>query len=86
MTIKLSQVYGKEIYAEDAKKIGVVADIILDLENKKVWQLTLDPLKASILTRIPPQELLKRSVPYERVKGISDIVLVETQANPKRVL
>jgi len=86
MTIKLSQIYGREIYTEDAKKIGKVEDIILDLEGRKIWQLTLDPLKSSVLSRIPPEELLKRSVPYERVKGVSDIVLIEAEIHPKRTL
>jgi sporulation protein YlmC with PRC-barrel domain len=85
MSMKLSQIYGMEIYTEDAKKVGRVEDVILDLEKRKVWQLTLDPLKATVLSKIPPEDLLKRSVPYDKVKGVSDIVLVEPQGS-KRTL
>lgn len=86
MSIKLSQIYGKEIFTEDAKRVGRVEDIILDLENRKMWVLTLDPLKVSVMKTMSPDELLKRSMPYERVKGISDIVLVEADTAPKRTL
>ncbi|ODS36433.1 hypothetical protein BEH94_01320 [Candidatus Altiarchaeales archaeon WOR_SM1_SCG] len=85
MSIKLSQIYGLEIYTDDAKKVGRVEDVILDLEKRKIWQLTLDPLKASVLSKIPPEDLLKRSVPFGRVKGVSDIVLLETEST-KRTL
>ena len=86
MTIKLSQIYGREIYTADAKKVGRVEDVILDLEGNRIWQLTLDPLKSSVLSRMPPEDLLKRSIPYERVKGVSDIILVEAETPPKRTL
>jgi len=83
MSVKLSSVYGMEIYTEDAKRLGKVEDIIIDLEEKRVWLLTLDRLNLDVLSRMPPERLLtQRGVSFEKVKGISDIVLVE--ASPLR--
>ncbi len=76
MAILLSELYGKEIITNEGKKIGMVEDAILDFENGKVANLLL--IKAEQLTRSDNTAMLlaKNSVKYERVKNVSESIIV----------
>ncbi|MCL4379029.1 MAG: PRC-barrel domain-containing protein [Candidatus Marsarchaeota archaeon] len=76
MAILLSELYGKEIITNEGKKIGLVEDAILDFESGKVANLLL--IKAEQLTRSDNTAMLlaKNSVKYERVKNVSESIIV----------
>ncbi len=76
MAILLSELYGKEIITNEGKKIGMVEDAILDFESGKVANLLL--IKAEQLTRSDNTAMLlaKNSVKYERVKNVSESIIV----------
>ena len=76
MAILLSELYGKEIITNEGKKIGFVEDAILDFESGKVANLLL--VKAENLTRSDNTAtmLAKNSVKYERVKNITETIII----------
>ena len=44
MGIKLSKIYGLDIYTDNGKFLGRVRDLIIDLEKGEVVRITLEPL------------------------------------------
>ncbi len=75
MVMNLSELYGMDIYTEDARYLGKVNDVIINLETGKIVRLTTEPLKA--VSKEEAKKILKeKSVLYKYVKSVGDIVLV----------
>ena len=75
MTIRLSKLYGMDIYTDDAGYIGKVNDVILNLEKGEVVRLTTETLKA--VSREEAAKVLKdKSILYRNVRSAKDILLV----------
>ncbi len=75
MVMNLSELYGMDIYTEDAKYLGKVNDVIINIETGKIVRLTTEPLKA--VSKEAAKRILKeKSVLYKYVKSVGDIVLV----------
>jgi sporulation protein YlmC with PRC-barrel domain len=84
MSIKISELYGAELYTTRAKHLGKVEDIILNLQKGGIMRLTLSPLKGGVLSKSKVEEILKESsIPYSDVAEVGDIILVKTA--PKAV-
>jgi len=78
MSIKISELYGTEIYTTKAKHLGKVEDIILNLQKGEIMRLTLAPLKSGFLSKTKVEEILKEnSIGYQDVETVGDIVLVK---------
>jgi sporulation protein YlmC with PRC-barrel domain len=78
MSIKISELYGMEIYTSKAKHLGKVEDIILNLQKGEIMRLTLAPLKSGLLSKAKVEEILKEnSIGYQDVDTVGDIVLVK---------
>ena len=73
--MKISRLYGLEIYIDNGKVLGKVNDIILNLEEGRIIRLTTEPLRG--ISREEAGEVLKaKSVLYKNVKSVQDIVIV----------
>ncbi len=78
MSIKISELYGMEIYTSRAKHIGKVEDIILNLQKGEIMRITLSPLKSGLLSKSKVEEILKEnSIGYQDVEQVGDIILVK---------
>ncbi len=78
MSVKISEMYGTEIYTSKAKHIGKVEDIILNLQKGEIMRITLAPLKSGFLSKSKVEEILKEnSISYQDVEEVGDIVLVK---------
>ena len=78
MSIKISELYGTEIYTSKAKHLGKVEDIILNLQKGEIMRITLAPLKSGFLSKGKVEEILKEdSIGYQDVEQVGDIVLVK---------
>ena len=78
MSIKISELYGTEIYTSKAKHLGRIEDIILNLQKGEIMRLTLQPLKSGVLSKSKVEEILKEnSIAYSDVEQVGDIVLVK---------
>jgi sporulation protein YlmC with PRC-barrel domain len=73
--MNISELYGIDIYDDEAKYIGKVNDIILNLETGKIVRLTTEPLRAVSRERAK-QVLRERSVLYKNVTSVGDIIIV----------
>ena len=75
MSVRLSKMYGMDIFSGEAGYIGKVNDMIINTEAGEVVRLTTVPLR-DIMQSNAKQILQKNSVLFKRVKSVKDIVLV----------
>ena len=76
MAMLLSELYGKQIITNEGKKIGFVEDAILDFDDGKVSSLLLTKIENLVRSQNTAQLLAKNSVRYERVKSVSETIIV----------
>jgi sporulation protein YlmC with PRC-barrel domain len=82
MSIKLSKLFGMDIYTGDAEYKGKVYDIIINLEKGCLETITTDPLK--VKTKSDAKKILsEKSIPYKNVKAAKDILLVSKTGVPE---
>ena len=81
MAILLSELYGKQILSNTGKKIGMVEDVILDFENGSVSSLLLAKIDDLVKGTSSRTALAKNSVRYDRVKSVSETIIVGTEKN-----
>ncbi|RLG21208.1 hypothetical protein DRN74_02990 [Candidatus Micrarchaeota archaeon] len=76
MVVRVSQMYGLEIYDTDGSYIGKAYDLILNLEKGEVVRITTEPL-GKIKSPEKIEEIIKRkSILFSRVRNIKDIIVV----------
>ncbi|MFA5105793.1 MAG: PRC-barrel domain-containing protein [Candidatus Micrarchaeia archaeon] len=75
MSMRLSRIYGMDIYTDGGKFFGRVQDVIVDLERGEVVRLTTEPLTS--ITRDEAKRILReKSLLYKSVKSVEDVVVV----------
>lgn len=72
--MKLSDLYGKEIFTDTGKFLGTVHEIIIDMEKGVVSRLLMDDLPTS--AEKAKQVINEKSIKFENVKSIADVVVV----------
>ena len=78
MSLRLSKLFGMDIYDVDAGYKGKVYDIIINLEKGKLETITTEPLK--VKTKSDAKKILsEKSIPYKNVKSAKDIILVSSR-------
>lgn len=75
MVVKVSKIYGMDIYTDGGKFLGRVQEILLDLEKGEVIRLTMEPLN-SVSKEEAKRILRDKSVLYKSVKSVEDVVVV----------
>ncbi len=80
MSKRLSEIYGMDLFTEKAEYVGKVGDIILNIDQGEIMQLSLTPLKPEDgdIRRILQEE----TISYEDVLKVGDIILCKK--NPRR--
>jgi sporulation protein YlmC with PRC-barrel domain len=83
MSIKLSKLFGMDIYDSTAGYKGKVYDIIINLEKGKLETITTEPLK--VKTKADAKKILTdKSIPYKNVVSANDIIIVSSKGVPTR--
>ena len=78
MSLRLSKLFGMDIYDVDAGYKGKVYDIIINLEKGKLETITTEPLK--VKTKSDAKKILnEKSIPYKNVKSAKDIILISSR-------
>lgn len=77
--MKISQLIGMEVYTDNARYLGKVYDIILDLQKGEVARLTLEPIKVSSKEEAK-RVFHEKTIMYKSVKAVDRIIL--TSSNP----
>jgi len=75
MVVRVSRIYGMDIYTDAGRFLGRVQDIVVDLEKGEVVRLTMEPL-ASITRDEAKRVLRDKSILYKSVKSVEDVVVV----------
>ena len=81
MAILLSELYGKQILSNTGKKIGMVEDVVLDFEKGSVSSLLLAKIDDLVKGTSSRASLAKNSVRYDRVKSVSETIIVGSEKN-----
>ncbi len=76
MAMLISELYGKQIITNTGQKIGLVEDVILDFETGNVTNLLLTKIEDLVKAQTGSTQILKNSVKYERVKSVSESIIV----------
>ena len=78
MAILVSELYGKQIITNTGQRIGMVEDVILDFEGGTVANLLLKKIEELTRAQNTGALLSKNSVKYDRVKSVSETIIVES--------
>ena len=79
MTIRLSKLFGMDIYTGNAEYKGKVFDVIINLEKGRLETITTEALKAR--SKQEAKKIIsEKSIPYKNVKAAKDIIIVGTKA------
>jgi sporulation protein YlmC with PRC-barrel domain len=72
MSVKLSKLYGMEIFTDGGKYVGTAQDFVVDMEGGEVARILLESFSTS-----KGKEILKeKSVLYKNVKSVEDVMVV----------
>ncbi len=74
--VMLSELYGKQIISNSGRIVGTVEDVILDFEDGKVASLLLTKIDSLNREEHGALALAKHSVKYDRVKNVSETIIV----------
>ena len=74
--VKLSKIYGADIYDDQGKHLGKAYDFIINVENGEIVRITTEPLTASLSKDTIEKILREKSILFRRVKSIGDIIVV----------
>ena len=77
MSVRVSKIYGLNIYDDKGALLGKAYDLILNIEKGEVVRITTEPLKSMGKSKEEMTKILqKKSILFKRVKSIGDIVVV----------
>jgi sporulation protein YlmC with PRC-barrel domain len=77
VSIRLSKLFGMDIYTDAAEYKGKVFDLVINLEKGRIETITTEPLK--VKSKQEAKKIIKeKSVPYKNVKSAKDILIVRT--------
>jgi sporulation protein YlmC with PRC-barrel domain len=80
MSVRMSKLYGMDIYTDSGKFLGKVQDLILDLEKGEITRVTMEPI--SFRTKDDAKRILgEASILYKNVKSVEDVVVVTKGGN-----
>lgn len=75
MSMRISKLYGMDIFSDTGRYMGKVYDIIVDVEKGEVVRLTLESIHAA--SREEAQRIIKeKTVLYKNVRSVEDVVVV----------
>ena len=79
MSVRLSKLYGMDIFSDGGRYMGKVYDIIVDVEKGEVVRLTLESIHAA--SREEAQRIIKeKTVLYKNVRSLEDVIVVSKGA------
>ncbi len=77
MSVRISEMYGREIYDTNGAYVGKAHDIIVNLEAGVVVRIMTEPLGRIRTTENLEQIIKKKSILFSKVKNVQDIIVIE---------
>lgn len=79
--MRISEIYGMDVYADNGQYLGEVHDAIVDLERGEVGRLLMEQWR-NIDRGEMRKALQNKSVLFKNVRNIGDVVLVTATTSP----
>ena len=70
---EVSSVFGLPVYTDEGRFVGVVKDLVLDIENRQIKSLAISDFNKTLINSRAKGIL----IPYRLVKAVGDIVIVK---------
>jgi len=70
---EISTLFGLKVYTDEGRFIGIVSDVIIDLDRRQIRGLALSEFNRTLIDSKAPGIIL----PYRLVKSVGDIVIVK---------
>jgi sporulation protein YlmC with PRC-barrel domain len=83
MAIRLSKLFGMDIYETNATYRGKVYDLVVNLEQGIIETITTQPLKVNSKQEAK-KIITEHSIPYKKVISADDIVLINSGNVPSQ--
>ena len=81
MTLRVSQLFGRDIYTAEGSYKGKVFDLVINLEKGRLETITTEPLKAN--SKQEAKKIIsEKSIPYRNVRAVKDIIVVAGKGGP----
>ncbi|MEM0360236.1 MAG: PRC-barrel domain-containing protein [Candidatus Diapherotrites archaeon] len=81
--MRLSELFGMDIYTTDAERKGKVFDLVINLEKGRIETITTEPLRAT--SKAEAKKIIsEKSIPYSKVISAKNIVLISTKGDVQR--
>jgi sporulation protein YlmC with PRC-barrel domain len=77
MTIRISKLFGMDIYETNATYRGKVFDLVVNLEQGVIETITTQPLKVNSKQEAK-KIITEHSIPYKKVISADDILLINS--------
>ena len=75
MVVRISKLYGMDIFSDTGKYLGKVYDIIVDVEKGEIVRLTLESIHAA--SKEEAQRIIReKTILYKNVKSVEDVIVV----------
>lgn len=73
--MRLSELYGMDVFTDGGKFLGTAQDFIVDLETGAISRILLEPLPTS--KEQAKIVLREKSILYKNVKSVEDVIVVK---------
>ncbi len=70
---EISTLLGLKVYTDEGRYVGVVKDLVLDIENRQIKSLAISDFNKTLINSRAKGIL----IPYRLVKAVGDIVIVK---------
>lgn len=74
---RLSELPGLDVYTDQAKYLGKIYDVIIDLQKGEVARLTLQPIES--LSGMDVNWIKGNTVAYKNVVSVADIIVTSSK-------
>lgn len=77
MTMRISKLFGMDLYETNATYRGKVYDLVVNLEAGIIETITTQPLKVNS-KKEAKKIMTEHSIPYKKVISVDDIILINS--------
>ncbi len=77
---EISTLLGLKVYTDEGRYVGVVKDLVLDVENRRIKSLAVSDYNKTLINSKAKGIL----IPYRLVKAVGDIVIVKDVFRAKK--
>ena len=77
---EISTLLGLKVYTDEGRYVGVVKDLVLDVENRRIKSLAISDYNKTLIN----SKAKGIMIPYRLVKAVGDIVIVKDVFRAKK--